>query len=192
MMYIKKYEDFIFEIGSATSEPLSYEKIEDGKYRIKFSDQGHLILKFVFDKDLYADIAFLQFFGINLKIYSAILYVEEDRKGKIESDTTNWGKPLSVMSAIVKIFNEFIKEKDPDIIIFSGIHKDEPDRVKDMSARSKIYDAYVNHHIGKLKGFTYKLWNDSHIIFRKNLDIEKILAYLDKKMDSFWEWVFKK
>lgn len=77
---------------------------------------------------------------------------------------TNEGVPLRVLSTVMEIAKDFIKRKDPEIVIFRPIKTKEANR-EDDQRRFKLYGAYLKKNVPS--NYNLMTFGDSYRIIKK-------------------------
>lgn len=77
---------------------------------------------------------------------------------------TNEGVPLRVLSTVVEIAKDFIKRKDPEIVIFRPIKTKEANR-EDDQRRFKVYGAYLKKNLPS--NYNLMTFGDTYRIVKK-------------------------
>jgi len=140
------------EIGEGT-KPYSWqldEKDADGNYWYSFdTDQFHYQVGIADLEDGMYDLSF------------NVTTMDGDPDTPLD---TNEGATLRVMSTVVDIAKDFIKDADPEIVIFRPIKTKEVDKENDMR-RSKLYGAYLKKNLPS--NYNLMSFGDSYRIVKK-------------------------
>ena len=137
-----------FSIGEETKYGMDYNfKTEDGDdYLVQF-DQG-----------FYEDEYDLAFFSVG-------------SKGFMSDEETNKGRQFKIVSTVIEIVKDFLKETPGTTsIIFSGKNKEGGG----INQRNLLYNKYVEKQIHNFPGWDYKIENGDTKIFKKESIRESI------------------
>lgn len=142
----------INEIGEGVT-PYKFSIGEETKYGMDYNfhtEDGDAYLV-QFDEGNFSDVYDLAFYAVG-------------SSGFMSDEEMNKGRQFKIISTVLAIIKDFIKET-PGVqgIEFSGKKKEG----KETNQRDLLYNAYVKKHIGEFPGWDFKIGNNETKLFKK-------------------------
>jgi hypothetical protein len=153
------------EIGEANISPLDWKKISPTKYKFLI-DINNFTEVVTVDFDLIEDEISKQFYFPpkyrNLENVYNIGYIVN--RSEIQYVKTDLKTLLLILSTIIDIIKNFIKEINPDGLFIQGSEKELGSG--DISQKSNLYQAYLKKNINSIPGYMSDGYRNGNIVVK--------------------------
>jgi hypothetical protein len=157
-------EILIKEIGEANIEPLEWEKVSPTKYQFTINIYDSTEVVTVYFEQVLED-ARQFYFPPKYRHLNRIYNVGYDVSGtEIQFAKTDLKTLLSVLSTIIDIIKDFIKNHYPKGLFIMGTAKEIGS--KDISKKTNLYKAFIGKQLQQIPNFNFDTYKDGFILVK--------------------------
>jgi len=163
-------EILIKEIGEANIQPLKWTKVSPLKYKflVYINDLTEIVT--VDFQQIIDDVEKQLYFPLKYRNLNKVYNVGYEVSGtEIQFAKTDLKTLLTILSTVVDIIKDFIKNNQPEGLYVKGTEKELDS--KDISKKTNLYKAFIEKQIKQIGGLGIDTYRNGFIIVKLNLDV---------------------